>query len=124
MANIFTKYLRGKGIQNTKDDENMAPPPDDAAEYGYPFRTQEVVEPPPPKTKLSFYEREGKLKSFLSAIITAWLFIDFCWAAVMFVCKFDILMYEGPLRFLAVILVMCLFWALAYLRVKRVPVEE
>jgi hypothetical protein len=121
MANIFTRYFRGRGVQNTKDSEDMAPPPDDAAFYGHPFREQEVTEPPKPKTKLAFYEcGAGSIKGVLEALIAAFSVIWLITLAFLF-CFLGMVWFLN--RPLIVILVMCLFWCIGYLRVKRVPVE-
>lgn len=123
MANIFIKYFRGKGVQNTKDnEEHMAYKPED---FENPYRAAEVTEPPKPKTKLVLYERSGEVpKVLLSGVILtsafSWLFI----LAAAFCFREPFMRIVWMLnRPLIVILVMCLFWCLAYLRVKRVPVE-
>ena len=121
--NIFTRYFKCKGIQNTKDDENMAPP-DDEGMYGHPFRDQEVIEPPPPKTKLSFYEREGSRKSWWLAGIKSCFVMAFILTSMLWLTNRALVMYELPLRFLPVMGAMFIIWATLYLRVKRVPVEE
>jgi hypothetical protein len=126
MANIFTRYFRGRGVQNTKDNENMAPPPDDTLLTDGPYRGQQVTEPPKPKTRLAFYEREaGSIKGVLEALIAAFSVIWLIALAFLFCLRAP---FMGTVWFLnrplIVILVMCLFWCIGYLRVKRVPVEE
>ncbi len=123
VANIFTKYFQGRGIKNDKDnEESMADKPKD---FESPYRAAEVTEPPKPKTRLVLYERSGEVpKAFLSGAILfsafSWLFI----LAAAFCFREPFMRIVWMLnRPLIVILVMCLFWCIGYLRVKRVPVE-
>lgn len=120
--NIFTKYFRGKGVQNTKDDENMVNQPEDYIVS--PYRDQEVIEPPKPKTKLITSVRESNWRGFFEALIGSCIFVWCCALAVAFCFRVPtsgIIYYMN--RPLIVILVMCFLWCVAYLRVKRVPVE-
>lgn len=123
MANIFTKYFQGRGIKSTKNNEESAA--DKPEDFENPYRAAEVTEPPKPKTKLVLYERSGDVpKVILSGAI---LIAAFCWLfilAMAFCLREPLMGIVWMLnRPLIVILVMCLFWCIGYLRVKRVPVE-
>jgi len=120
--NIFTKYFRGKGVQNTKDDENMVNQPEDYIVS--PYRDQEVIEPPKPKTKLITSVKDGVWRVPFESLIRSAAFVWCCALATLFCFRFSLMGIVWMLnRPLIVILVMCLFWCIGYLRVKRVPVE-
>lgn len=88
-----------------------------------PYRKDDP-QPEPTEWRLVAVPGGGWLRWTIEVGITISCFLLFAVLAVFFMCKLPLAMYEGPLRFLFVIIWEVVIWALLYVRPRRVPVNK